>query len=69
MTAEIRNTWTTLNRVLTIINLSLFMVLTAQGFNYKEVKGKKVPVILNVLLLVFLSLGVYAAIYQAMKAW
>jgi hypothetical protein len=64
MTLEIKDTWNAINRVLTIINLFLFMVLTAQGFNYKEVKGKTVPVYLNVALLLFLSFAVFAAIYK-----
>lgn len=64
MTLEIKHTWNAINRVLTIINLFLFMVLNGQGFNYKEVKGKTIPVYLNVLLLIFLGLAVYAGIHN-----
>lgn len=67
MTLEIRNTWNAVNRVLTIINLFLFMVLTGQGFDYREVKHKTVPAYLNVLLLLFLGLAVYAAIYKLLN--
>ncbi|EJF09044.1 hypothetical protein [Pontibacter lucknowensis] len=63
MTLEIKNTWNGLNRVLTIINLVLLMVLTAQGFDYKKVKGKTVPVYLNVALLLVLGFAVSATIY------
>ena len=62
MTLEIKNTWNAINRVLTIINLFLFMVLTAQGFNYQEVKGKTVPVYLNVVLLLFLGFAVFVSL-------
>ncbi|PKV67166.1 hypothetical protein [Pontibacter ramchanderi] len=63
MTLEIKNTWIGLNRVLTIINLVLLMVLTAQGFDYTKVKGKTVPVYLNVALLLVLSFAVSVTIY------
>lgn len=63
MTLEIKNTWNAINRVLTIINLFLFMVLTAQGFNYKEVKDKTVPAYLNVVLLLVLSFAVFVTFY------
>ncbi|MFD2513940.1 hypothetical protein ACFSRY_08695 [Pontibacter locisalis] len=66
MTLGIRNKWNAISKVLTIINLTLFMVLNGQGFNYKEVRDKKVPLLVNVLLLIFLSLGLFAAIYQLM---
>ncbi|WP_018476420.1 hypothetical protein [Pontibacter roseus] len=67
MTLEIKNIWNTVNKVLTIINLFLFMVLTAQGFDYKEVKGKTIPIYFNVLLLLFLGLAVYAGIYKLLN--
>ena len=63
MTLEIKNSWNTVNRALTIINLFLFMVLTAQGFNYKEVKGKTVPVYVNVALLLVLGFAVAVTFY------
>lgn len=64
MTAEIRNTWKILSRVLTIINLTLLMILTFQGFDYKEVWDKKIPIAANIALLIVLGLAVFAAIYQ-----
>lgn len=64
MTLEIKDTWNTINRVLTIINLFLFMILNGQGFDYKKVKDKKVPLYLNVVLLLFLSFAIFAAIYK-----
>lgn len=63
MTLEIKHTWNAINRVLTIINLSLLMVLTGQGFNYEEVKGKTAPVYLNVALLLVLGFVVSVTIY------
>lgn len=67
MTLEIKPTWNAVNRVLTIINLFLFMMLTAQGFNYKEVKGKTVPVYLNVALLFVLGFAVFVTLYGLLK--
>ena len=64
MTLRIKDTWNTINKALTIINLFLFMVLNGQGFNYEEVKDKTIPVYLNVLLLLFLGLAVFVAFYQ-----
>lgn len=63
MTLEIKHIWNAINRVLTIINLSLLMVLTGQGLNYEEVKGKTVPVYLNVALLLVLGFVVSVTIY------
>lgn len=68
MTIEIRNAWQAINNVLTIINLFLFMVLTAQGFDYKEVKGNTAPIYLNVLLLIILGFAVYAGIYSLLNS-
>jgi hypothetical protein len=67
MTLEIKNTWNTINRVLSIINLVLFMMLTFQGFNYKEVKGKTVPVYLNLVLLLVLGFAVFITFYGLLK--
>ncbi len=64
MTLDIKSNWNTINSALTIINLFLFMMLTAQGFNYEEVKDKKVPIALNMLLLLFLGFTVFVAIYK-----
>mgnify|MGYP005755159463 CR=1 FL=1 len=64
MTAEIRNGWRSVNKVLTITNLILLGLLTFNIVRYKEIKDKKIPVVANVLLLVFLGLGLYAAIYK-----
>ncbi len=64
MTLEIKNTWNGLNRILTIINLVLFMVLTGQGFDYTKVKDKKVPLYLNMALLLVLGFGVFLAFYR-----
>ncbi|MDX5437505.1 MAG: hypothetical protein LPK03_09945 [Pontibacter sp.] len=64
MTLEIRNAWNTISKVLTIVNLTLFMVLTGQGFNYKEVRDRKMPLVVNVLLLMLLTLGLFMAIHQ-----
>ncbi|PVY40534.1 hypothetical protein [Pontibacter virosus] len=67
MTLEIKHTWNAINKVLTIINLFLFMVLTAQGFNYEEVKGKTVPVYLNVALLLVLGFAVCITFYGLIR--
>ena len=64
MTAEIRNGWRTLNKVLTITNLILLGLVTFNFVRYKEIKYKKIPVIANILLMLFLGLGLYAAIYK-----
>ena len=67
MTLEIKHTWNAINRVLTIINLVLFMVLNGQGFDYKKVKGKTVPVYLNVVLLLFLGFAVFVSLYGLLR--
>ena len=67
MTLEIKKTWSTINRVLTIINLVLLMVLTAQGFDYKKVKGKTIPVYLNVALLLVLGFVVTVTVYGLLR--
>ncbi len=64
MTAEIRDGWRTLNKVLTIINLILLGLVTFNIVRYKGIKDKKIPVIANILLMLLLGLGLYAAIYQ-----
>ncbi|MFD2513941.1 hypothetical protein ACFSRY_08700 [Pontibacter locisalis] len=64
MTAEIRNIWHSVNKVLTIINLILFGLVTLNIVRYKEIRDKKIPVLANILLLLFLGLGLYAAIYN-----
>lgn len=64
MTAEFRNAWSTINKVLTVINLVLVALLTFNVVRYKEIRDKKIPVIANILLLLFLGLGLYAAIYK-----
>lgn len=64
MTAEIRKGWHTLNKVLTIINLILLVFVTFNVVSYKEIKDKKIPIVANILLMLFLGLGLYAAIYQ-----
>ncbi|MEJ8802533.1 hypothetical protein [Pontibacter sp. H249] len=64
MAAEIRNGWRFVNKVLTITNLILLGLVTLNVVRYKEVKDKKIPIIANVLLLLFLGLGLYAAVYQ-----
>lgn len=56
-----------MNRVLTIINLILFMVLNGQGFNYKKVQGKTVPLYLNLALLLVLSFAVFVTLYGLLK--
>jgi hypothetical protein len=63
MTLEIKNSWNAINRVLTIINLILFMILNGQGFDYNKVKDKKVPLYLNVALLLALSFAVFVTFY------
>ena len=67
MTSEIKHTWNGLNRVLTIMNLVLLMVLTAQGFDYSKVKGKTVPVYLNVALLLVLGFVVSVTVYGLLR--
>jgi phosphatidylserine synthase len=61
MTIELRNIWNTFNKALTIINLVLVGILTFNTVSYKEIRDKKIPVFVNVLLLIFLGLGVIAA--------
>jgi hypothetical protein len=63
MTLVIKNSWNAINRVLTIINLILFMILNGQGFDYNKVKDKKVPLYLNVALLLALSFAVFVTFY------
>lgn len=67
MTLEIKHTWNAMNRVLTIINLILFMVLNGQGFDYKKVKGKTVPLYLNLVLLLVLGFTVFVTLYGLLK--
>ncbi|WP_345156275.1 hypothetical protein [Pontibacter saemangeumensis] len=62
MTIQIRNTRGTLNKALTMMNLILFSILTLNIVRYKEIKDKQVPVLANICLLIFLGLGVLAAL-------
>lgn len=48
MTTGINNVWQPINKALTIVNLILLAILTANFVRYKEIKDKKVPVIVNV---------------------
>lgn len=66
MTTGIKNAWQPINKALTIINLILLAVLTANLVRYKEIKDKKVPVVANVALLLFLGIGLLAAVYPLM---
>ncbi|QCR24044.1 hypothetical protein C1N53_17910 [Pontibacter sp. SGAir0037] len=67
MAPEVKHTWRAVNRMLTIINLSLCMVLTGQGFIYERVRGNTVPVYLNMLLLFILSFVVFIAFYRLLS--
>lgn len=64
MTLRISYLWNSLNKALTIINLILFGILTFNYVPYREIKDKEVPVIANILLLLFLGLGAFAALYK-----
>lgn len=64
MTIKIRNFWYSLNKGLTIINLVLFGILTFNIVPYKEIKDKNIPAIVNILLMLFFGLAVFAALYK-----
>jgi hypothetical protein len=64
MAIGIKDLWVAFNKALTITNLVLFGILTFNLVPYKEIRDKNVPVIANLILLLFLSLGLYAAIYK-----
>ncbi|RIJ37688.1 hypothetical protein [Pontibacter oryzae] len=64
MTTGINNVWQPINKALTIVNLILLAILTTNFVRYKEIKDKKVPVVANVFLLLFLSAGLVAALYS-----
>ena len=64
MTIEIRNAWSILNKGLTFINIVLLGLVTGNIVSYKATKDKKIPVLANVLLLLILGLGMFAAIYK-----
>lgn len=64
MVTGIKNVWLLINKALTIINLILLAILTANLVRYKDIKDKKVPVLANVFLLVFLGAGLFAALYS-----
>lgn len=65
MTTGINNVWQSINKALTIVNLILLAILTANFVRYKEIEDKKVPVIANVFLLLLLSAGLFAALYSS----
>ncbi|ARS37094.1 hypothetical protein [Pontibacter actiniarum] len=66
MTLKLHNSWKAVSHVLTVVNLVLLMVLTGQGFNYREARGKKVPFAANMLLLLVLCVAVAATVYGVM---
>ncbi|MCC9168705.1 hypothetical protein [Pontibacter harenae] len=64
MTIGIRKIWYSVNKVLTSINAILLAVLTGNVTNPKEIGDAQIPLTANILLLVFLSVGLAAAIYK-----
>ena len=64
MPIRIRNIWEAVNTMLTIMNIILFGILTFNPIHFKEVRDKKIPVIANIGLLLFLGLGLFAALYN-----
>jgi len=64
MTIRIRNVWEIVNTVLTIMNIILFGILTFNPIHFKEIRDKKIPIIANIGLLIFLGLGLFAALYK-----
>ena len=64
MTLELKNTWRSVNNTLTRVNLLLFALVTGNLVTFKQVQDKKVPVAANILLMAFLGLGLFAAIYK-----
>ncbi|MCC9136938.1 hypothetical protein ACFSKU_05220 [Pontibacter silvestris] len=65
MALRIRSLWGFINEALTILNIMLLAVLTGNigRRDFKEVREKKIPAIVNILLSLLLSLGLFAAIY------
>lgn len=64
MTIGIRKIWYSVNKVLTGMNVILLAVLTGNVTNPKETRNARIPLIANILLLVFLSAALAAAIYK-----
>ena len=67
MTIELKNVWHILNKVLTMINVILLGVVTGNVLAYKEIRDKRIPPVANILLLLVLGLGLFAAIYTLLR--
>jgi hypothetical protein len=61
MTRQLRQIWDSINRVLTVINLVLWAFITFSPTSLKKDQYKKIPVVVNVLLLLALTfvVGLY----------
>ncbi|RAU84217.1 hypothetical protein [Pontibacter arcticus] len=64
MTLKIAHIWHAINKILTLINVILFGIVTGNVLGVKATQEKNIPVIANVLLLLVLGLGLFAAIYS-----
>lgn len=64
MTILIKKIGNKINRMLTFINAFLLAVVTGNVSNPKEIQNIRIPIIANIFLLVFLGLGLFAAIYK-----
>lgn len=63
MTKQIIKIWDSINRVLTIINIYLFVIITFSPVSMKKVRERRIPLVANIILLLFLSLTLISAIY------
>lgn len=65
MVLILRNTWGTINKVLTLINAVLLRVVIGNAglYNPKKEGYIKIPAVANIVLLLCLIVVVYAAIY------
>lgn len=64
MTAILKQLWSRLNKILTFVNVLLFGLLTftVTTEELKKAQKKKVPLLANMLLLLFFGLALFAVI-------
>jgi hypothetical protein len=67
MTLDIRHIWNSVNKILTVINVLLFGLILLRPFDYQKAKATKLPVALNIVLLLILVFIVFAMTYGAYR--
>ncbi len=67
MTLDNSNIWTATNKVLTKINIILLQLAAMSPLDNKQIETKKIPIVLNILVLFILLFIVSILLYGAFK--